>query len=233
MNNCFNDIKPWKEFIPSQWFDSIKQKLSDFNDEELKLQPQLSKLLAEIRSGTAEESKIIKLISDLNQYSSSSKLTEKFFDESKKITTKIERLKRISPKKTELLTNISSIEDFIQGFDDDDLYFLHICEQWQKDEEENSFKQIKYFINLKKTEQDAQNNKAKFWVIDHDLHSNLKDKPKTSVIYYATNGSIISQDFYKYSLSKFIIIQRKLYFTLSNNRKSFFDFFVKYLEVES
>jgi hypothetical protein len=121
-------------------------------------------------------------------------------------------LTRISPDKKELLTDIDSIEDFIQDFYDDDVYLLHICEQWEQEDEENSLKQMRYFINSKKKEQDAKNEKAKFWVIDYDLHSPLKNKPTNSVIYYITRASIKSKDFYKDSLSKFIIIQMKFYF---------------------
>jgi len=207
LNDFLDDIKPWKELIHHQWFDLIKQKLSDFNDEELKLKRQLSDLLVKIRNGTVEESKMIELIDHFNQHPCSPKSIEKFFDENKKIKTKIKTLTRISPEKKELLTDIDSIEDFILDFYDNDVYLLHICEQWQKNDEENLLKQMRYFINLKKTKQDTLNEKAKFWVIDYDLHSHLNNnKPTNSVIYYVTRASIKSKDFYKDSLSKFIII---------------------------
>ncbi len=212
LNDFLDDIKPWKDFIPRQWFDLIKQKLSDFNDEELKLKRQLSNLLVEIRSGLAEECKMVELIDNFNQHSCSAISIERFFDENERIKIKIKTLTRISPDKKELLTNIKSIEDFIQDFYDDDVYLLHICEQWEQGDQENSLKQMRYFINLKKTEQDAKNEKAKFWVIDYDLHSRLKNKPTNSVIYYVRRASIKSRDFYKDSLSKFSILQIKLYF---------------------
>ena len=101
---------------------------------------------------------------------------------------------------------ILNLEDFILNFYDDDVYLLHICEQWQNNNRENSLKQIRYFINLKKLKQEQLNNKAKFWIIDYDLHSHLQDKPINSVIYYVTRSTIKSKDFYKDSLSKFIII---------------------------
>jgi hypothetical protein len=210
LNGFLNDIEPWKKFIPSQWFDEINRKLSDYDDNELKLKHGLSDLLFEIRKGKAEESKILRLKNDFNEQLRSFIPIEIFFNENQRIKTKIKTLSRVSPKRKELLTHIKSTEDFLQDFYDNDVYFLHICEQWQKDDEENSFKQMKYFINLKKIEEDSQNNKVKFWVIDHDLHSDLKDKPKKSVIYYATNASVISRDFYDYSLSKFIIVAMKL-----------------------
>jgi predicted nucleic acid-binding Zn-ribbon protein len=242
LNDFLDDIKPWKEFIPRQWFNLIEQKLSDFNVEELTLKRQLSNLLVEIRSGTAEESKMVELIDNFNQHPCSPISIERFFDENERIKTKIKTLTRLSPDKKELLTNIKSIEDFIQDFYDDDVHLLHICEQWEQEDEENSLKQMRFFINLKKkeqdakkvqdakneqnatneqdakneqnatNEQDAKNEKAKYWVIDYDLHSRLKNKPTKSVIYYATRASIESRDFYKDSLSKFIIIQIKLYF---------------------
>ncbi|CAF1227424.1 unnamed protein product [Adineta steineri] len=202
LNDFLDEIKPWKEFLPRQWFDSVKQKLSDFNDEELKLKRELSSLLVDIRSNLAEESKMIELIDNFSEHPCSSDSIEKFLDENEKIKTKLKTLKRISPDKKELLTKITSIEDFIQDFYDDDVYLLHICEKWQQEGEENSLKQMRYFINLKKSEQETKNNKAKFWIIDYDLHSRLKNKPTNSVIYYATRATIKSKDFYKESLKK-------------------------------
>ncbi len=204
LNDFLDDIKPWKEFIHHEWFDLIKQKLSDFNEKELELKRQLSNLLVEIRNGTAEESKMVELIDHFNQHPCSPKSIEIFFNENKRIKTKIKTLTRISPEKKELLIDIESIEDFILDFYDDDVYLLHICEQWQKDDEENLLKQMRYFINLKKIKQETLNEKAKFWVIDYDLHSRLKTKLTNSVIYYVTRASIKSKDFYKDSLSKFI-----------------------------
>ncbi|CAF0787981.1 unnamed protein product [Adineta steineri] len=205
LNDYSDKINPWKEFLPRQWFDLVKKKLSDFKKEELKLKRELSTLLVDIRSNSADESKMIELIDNFSKHPCSSESTEKFFDENEKVDTKIKTLERISPDKKELLKNITSIEDFIQDFYDNDVYLLHICEKWQQEDKENSLKQMRCFINLKKKEQAAVNNKAKFRVIDYDLHSRLKKEPTNSVIYYATRAKIISKDFLKESLSKFII----------------------------
>ncbi|CAF1292280.1 unnamed protein product [Adineta steineri] len=202
LNDFLDEINPWKEFLPRQWFDLVKKKLSNFNEEQLKLKRDLSSLLVAIRSNSAEESKMIELIDNFSKHPCSPESIEKFFYEKENIKTKIKTLRRSSPDKTELVTNITSIEDFIQDFYDNDVYLLHICEKWQQEDEENSLKQMRYFINLKKNEQDTQNNKAKFWVIDYDLHSRLENKPTNSVIYYATRATIKSKDFYKESRSK-------------------------------
>ncbi|CAF3912063.1 unnamed protein product [Adineta steineri] len=202
LNDFLDDINPWKKFLPRQWFDLVKKKLSNFNEEELKLKRDLSSLLVAIRSNLAEESKMIELIDSFSKHPCSPESTEKFFYENENITTKIKTLRRISPDKKELVTNITSVEDFIQDFYGNDVYLLHICEKWQQEDEGNSGKQMRYFINLKKNEQDTQNNKAKFWVIDYDLHLRLKNKPTNSIIYYATRATIKSKDFYKESRSK-------------------------------
>lgn len=211
LNDFLDDIKPWEEFIARDWFDLIKQSLSKFDDDELQLKRQLSSLLIDIRSGLAEESKMVALIDNFSAHSCSPMSIQRFFDENEKVKSKIKTLARLSPEKKELLPHIESVEDFIQDFYNNDVYMLNICEQWQKKDKQNWLKQARYFINLKNTEQDAKNDKAKFFVIDYDLHLHLEEKPVNSVIYYATKGSIKSQDFYKDSLSKFLIIQMKLY----------------------
>ena len=205
LNDFFDDIKPWKEFIHHQWIDIIKKRISNFNIDELELKRQLSNLLIEIRNDKINESKMIELINNFNQHPCSSESIKNFLNENKRIKNKIKTLTRISFEKNELLINIDSIEDFILDFYDDDVYLLHICEQWQNNNRENSLKQIRYFINLKKLKQEQLNNKGKFWIIDYDLHSHLQDKPINSVIYYVTRSTIKSKDFYKDSLSKFII----------------------------
>ncbi|CAF4055476.1 unnamed protein product [Adineta steineri] len=202
LNDFLDEINPWKEFLPRQWLDLVKQKLSDFNEEELKLKRELASLLVGIRSNSAEESKMIEFIDNFSKHPCSSQSIEKFLDENEKIKTKIQTLTRVSPDKKELLTKITSVEDFIQDFYDNDVYLLHICEKWQEEDEENSLKQMRFFNDLKKKEQDTENSKAKFWVIDYDLHSRLKKKPANSVIYYATRATIKSKDFYKESLKK-------------------------------
>lgn len=79
LNDFLDEIKPWKEYIPRQWFHSIKQKLADFDVEELKLKRQLSKLLIEIRSGSTEESQMTKLLDDFNTHPCSPISIENFF----------------------------------------------------------------------------------------------------------------------------------------------------------
>lgn len=303
LNDFLDDIKPWTEYIHHEWVDIIKQKLTKFTEEELELKRKLSNLLVNIRGGKAEESEMKELLADFNQHPCSPKSIEEFFRKNKRIKNKIKTLRRISPEKKELLIDLDSIEDFILDFYDNDVYLLHICEQWQRDEEEdslkqkessskqkedplkqkeksskqnedllkqkedsskqkedllklkedsfkqsesslkqkenplkqkeksskqnedllkqkedllkqseNSLKQMRYFINLRKTKEAESNSKAKFWIVDYDLHSHLKNKPTNSVLYYATRASIKSRDYYKDSLSKFIIIQIKLYF---------------------
>jgi hypothetical protein len=199
LNDFLHDIEPWKNFIPDHWFNSIEQKLANFDDEESKLKHQLSKLLIDIRSGLAEESQMFALIYDFDKHPCSSTSIKKFFKDNERIKLKIKTLERISPEKKELITNISSIEDFIEDFYHDDVYLLHICEQWEQEDVANSAKQRRFFINLK---QNTINDRAKFWIIDYDLHPHLQNKPTNSVIYYATNAEIKSRDFRKDSLRK-------------------------------
>jgi urocanate hydratase len=62
-----------------------------------------------------------------------------------------------------------------------------------------------WILTLMQTKNEANNTKAIFRVIDHDLHSDLDEKPVDCVIYYTKNGSIESYDSYQDSLRKFLI----------------------------
>ncbi|CAF0811729.1 unnamed protein product [Adineta steineri] len=200
LNDFFHDIKPWTKYIPRQWLDLIETKISNFNDEESELKGEISKLLVAIRSNKSEESEMIKLIRGFCNHSCSCIEIEKFLEKNKYIENKINNLKRISPNKNELLEKIHSIEDYIEDYiEDNDIYLLHICEEWVNQNKKNSLKQIKYFNNLKNNEKDNKN--AKFWVIDYDLQSHLvKESTKSAICYYSRNGSIESRDVLKDSL---------------------------------
>ncbi|CAF4110160.1 unnamed protein product [Adineta steineri] len=201
LNDFLHDIKPWKKYLPHQWIVLIETKISNFNDEELELKSEISKLLFAIRSNEPKETELIKLIQGFSEHPCSSIETEKFLKKNKNIKTKINNLQTISSNKNELLEEIDSIEDYIQDFDDNEIYLLHICEEWLNQNKKNSIKQIKYFNNLKNNEKDNEN--VKFWVIDYDLQSHLVKEPAKSVIYYyLRNGSIDSCDVLKDSLSE-------------------------------
>jgi hypothetical protein len=199
LNDFLHDIEPWQNFIPDHWFNSIRQKLTNFDVEASKLKCQLSTLLIGIRSGLTEESQMFKLIDDFDKHPCSSISIKKFFKDNERIKMKRKTLERISPEKKELITDISSIEDFLEDFYHDDVYLLHICEQWEQEDAANSVKQRRFFIKLK---QNPKNDRTKYWIIDYDLHSHLQNKPRNSVIYYATNAEIKSRDFREDSLRK-------------------------------
>ena len=202
LNDFLDEIKFWKDFLPRSWFNIIKTKLVEFDAEELRLKLQLAQVLVEIRSGTTEESKMIELIDDFDAHSCSPTSIERFLHDNRKIERKIKTLSRISSDKNCLLKQITSINDFIKGFYDNDVYLLNISDQWEIEDDENSFKQMRYFKNLKKVEEETENSKAKFWVIDYDLHGHLENDLDRSVIFYAARSKIKSRDFHRDSLSK-------------------------------
>ncbi|CAF4110175.1 unnamed protein product [Adineta steineri] len=202
LNDFLYDIQPWKKYLPRQWMVLIETKISNFNHEALELKGEISKLLVAIRSNEHKEPEMIKLIEGFSEHPCSSIETEKFLENNKNIKNKINNLQRINPNKNELLEKIHSIEDYIEDYiEDNDIYLLHICEEWLNQNKKNSFKQIKYFNNLKNNEKDNKN--VKFWVIDYDLQPHLVKEPAKSVIYYySRNGSIESRDVLKDSLSE-------------------------------
>ncbi|CAF4203694.1 unnamed protein product, partial [Rotaria magnacalcarata] len=202
-NDFLDDIKPWEQYIPKDWLKVIKEKKAKHAGDELKTQRQMASLLQKIRSGTTEESEMEELMDKFDLENPCSELLmDKFLKENQHVKTKIEALKKVSPDKSVLLIQIESVDDIILNFYDDDVYLLHICEQWSKKDKRNMLKQMRFFSNLMKTAQEANNKNAIFRVIDHDLHSDLDEKPDDCVIYHATQGSIESRNFWSDSLTK-------------------------------
>ncbi len=200
-NDFLDDIKPWEEYIPKDWLKIIKEKKATHAGDELKTQRQMASLLEKIRSGMTEESEMEELIDKFDLENPCSELLmDKFLKENQHVKTKIETLKKISPDQSLLLTQIESVENIILDFYDNDVYLLHICEQWSKKNKRNMLKQVRFFSQLKTNDPSGI-----FRVIDHDLHPNLDEKPDDCVIYHATQGSIQSYNFWKDSLSKFSI----------------------------
>ncbi|CAF1085562.1 unnamed protein product [Adineta steineri] len=94
LNDFLDEMNSWKEFLDQEWFDLVKQKLSDFNKEELKLKRELSSLLVDIRSNLVKESKMIELIDNFSKHPCSSQSIGKFFEENENIKAKIQTLKK-------------------------------------------------------------------------------------------------------------------------------------------
>jgi hypothetical protein len=200
-NDFLDDIKPWEEYIPKDWLKIIKEKKATHAGDELKTQRQMASLLEKIRSGMTEESEMEELIDKFDLENPCSELLmDKFLKENQHVKTKIETLKKISPDQSLLLTQIESVENIILDFYDNDVYLLHICEQWSKKNKRNMLKQVRFFSQLKTNDPSGI-----FRVIDHDLHPNLDEKPDDCVIYHATQGSIQSYNFWKDSLRSSIL----------------------------
>ena len=201
LNDFFEDGKPWEEYIPKDWLKSIRDKKAKHAGDQLKTQRQIATLLEKVRLGTTEETQMEELIDKFDfENPCSELLVDQFLKDHQHVKKKIETLKKISPDRSVLLGQIESIEDIILNFYDKDVYLFHISEQWATKDKRNMLKQSRFFSQLQK---EANNTNAILRIIDHDLHSDLKEKPNDCIIYHATRGSIQSYDFWKDSLSKF------------------------------
>ncbi|CAF2613369.1 unnamed protein product [Rotaria sp. Silwood2] len=203
LNDFIYDIEPWKEFISYHWFDLVKQKQRELDQESLITQRKLKDLLVKIRSDSAKESEMQQLLDEFESNNPCSLTSiERFLKDNQKIKRKIDTLTKVSPEKKELLKILESVDDLILDLYDYDVYLLHTCEEWNtKENKRSTLKQERYFTNLMKNELISNNTKARFRVIDHDLHPELEEKPNSCVIYHAKNGHIVTRDFYEYSLS--------------------------------
>ncbi|CAM4842598.1 unnamed protein product [Rotaria magnacalcarata] len=200
-NDFLNEVKPWEQYIPTDWLKVIKERKAKHAGDELKTQRQMASLLEKIRVGTTEESEMEELIDKFDIDNPCSELSiDRFLKENNHVKTKIETLKKVSPDRSLLLTQIDSIDDIILNFYDNEVYLLHICERWSKKNKRNMLKQMRFFSQLKTKE--PENTNSIFRVIDHDLHSDLDERPEDCVVYYATHGSIESHDFLHDSLAK-------------------------------
>ncbi|CAF1433807.1 unnamed protein product [Adineta steineri] len=65
-NDFLDDIKPWEQFISRDWLCLIKEKKLELDGDALKTQREMSNLLVEIRSGSAEESKMKELLDNFD-----------------------------------------------------------------------------------------------------------------------------------------------------------------------
>ncbi|CAF1538217.1 unnamed protein product, partial [Adineta ricciae] len=93
---------------------------------------------------------------------------------------------------------------------DNDVYLLHICDEWQTKNKQHWPKLLRFLSNLIQTEHETKDSSAIFRVIDHDLHADLDDKPDQCVIFYAKQGIIESRNFYQDSLQSILPKQIKL-----------------------
>ncbi|CAM4905851.1 unnamed protein product [Rotaria socialis] len=201
-NDFFNEIKPWEHYISRDWRHAIRQKQAERIAAEVKTQRELSTLLQKIRGGQAEESEMERLLDDFDRKNPCSSMSiERLLREKQNVTLKIRLLKDFQPEK-HLLKEITSIKYILSRLYDKNVYLLHVSEEWETKDGDNSFKQLRLFKSMIKNETID----SAFIVIDYDLHhSDLKndeDKANKCCIYHAIHGKIKSKDYYQDSLKK-------------------------------
>ncbi|CAF4982385.1 unnamed protein product, partial [Rotaria socialis] len=144
-NDFLNEIKPWEHYISRDWRDALRQKQAERIAAEVKTQRELSTLLQKIRGGQAEESEMERLLDDFDRKNPCSSMSiERFLREKRNVTLKICVLKDFQPEK-HLLKEITSIKYILSGLYDKNVYLLHVSEEWETKDGDNSFKQLRFF----------------------------------------------------------------------------------------
>ncbi|CAF3340288.1 unnamed protein product [Rotaria socialis] len=206
INDFLDSVKPWKDWIPSNWIEVIIAKQTKLKTTQTDTQVKLAAILEQIRRGEADEQKMVDFLDNFDQNNECSvRSIRQFVEENSKNKTKIDSLNEIRQylediegenKQSKgrdlslLFPKDTSIHDFINRNHDHDVYLLHISNEWKKNDVENWYKQIRFFSNLYKSQPQNETKKTVFRLIDHDLLDNLDDKPNRCVIYHAYLGKI-------------------------------------------
>ncbi|CAF1395144.1 unnamed protein product [Rotaria sp. Silwood1] len=209
MNDFLAKIEPWKGWIPPDWVEVIHDKQSALVGEELRTQRQLATLLEQIRGGQADENEMIQLLDNFNDQNPCSLMCiKRFLKDNARIDAKIASLSQFDRRPKEknqpkgpnpdlLPKEFKSIHEFFLNNYHKDVYLFHISNDWEKQDQANWYKQLRFFYSLQKSvETISESKKPVFLVIDHDLHTHLDKKPNTCVIYHGNQGTIKSEDYY-------------------------------------
>ena len=214
----FNDfiakIEPWQEWLSPDWTTPVYNRQTELIGQQIQTQQQLAALIQQIRCGQTEEEKMKEVVKEFSEKDPCSKRSVKeFLKANERICAKIRSLSQFdrSPTTDEekrpnpeiLLKEFTSIQDFILRHNNDDVALLNISNEWEQNNKDNWYKQLRYFSDLL---QKTLTNEKKFItrVIDHDLHPKLSMKPDNCVIFYAHNGAIKSRDYYLTSWGSFV-----------------------------
>lgn len=204
INDFLAKVQPWEAWLPSKWLTVVHEKIAEMEAQELQTQRQLAILLESIRRGEAKEDEMIQLLDNFDcQNPCSKRSVKEFLKSNVKIRAKIKSLGEFSleavegeekqPNTNVLLKEFTSVQDFILRYYDNDVFLLHISNDWEQSNKANWYKQLRYFCQFLNT---TEAKKPICKVLDHDLHENLDVKPDTCVIYYARRGNIKSYDYY-------------------------------------
>ncbi|CAF4987923.1 unnamed protein product [Rotaria sp. Silwood1] len=210
LNDFLDKIEPWRDWLPPHWLQVVDNKRLELAGKQLEIQRRLASLLEKIRRGEAEQNEMIVLLDEFDEKNPCSVLLiKKFLKENSRIEIKIDSLgefddsiKEKQPNADLLLKRLESISDIVDQYYVYDVYLLHISSAWQENvkDRENWRRQLRCFNNLRKSTLSNESKKTIFRVIDHDLHTNLTDKPSTCVIYHVKHGEIKTKDYCHTSL---------------------------------
>lgn len=205
----FNDfiakIEAWEDWLPPEWTRVIYEKKTELTGQETQTQRQFAALIQQIRCGVADEEKMVQLVDNFDRQNPCSKRSiREFLRLNGRIDAKIRSLGEFDrgaptdeekkPNTKILFKEFTSIQDFVLRHNNVDVYLLHISHEWEKNNKENWYKQLRFFCRL--LDETNGDNKRVARVIDHDLHGELSMKPDTCVIFHAHDGAIKSRDYY-------------------------------------
>ncbi|CAF3814079.1 unnamed protein product [Rotaria sordida] len=153
INDFLDNVKPWKDWIPSNWIEIISIKQADLKIIQLDTQRQLATLLEQIRRGEVDEKKMIELLDNFDQNNRSSvRSIQQFLEENSQNNIKIDSLNEIRQcledgkeenKQSKgqdlnlLFPKTTSIHSFINQHYNNDVYLLHISNKWKENDVRN------------------------------------------------------------------------------------------------
>ncbi|CAF3704388.1 unnamed protein product [Rotaria sordida] len=153
INDFLDNVKPWKDWIPSNWIEIISIKQADLKIIQLDTQRQLATLLEQIRRGEVDEKKMIELLDNFDQNNRCSvRSIQQFLEENSQNNIKIDSLNEIRQcledgkeenKQSKgqdsnlLFPKTTSIHSFINQHYNNDVYLLHISNKWKENDVRN------------------------------------------------------------------------------------------------
>ncbi|CAF0982060.1 unnamed protein product [Adineta ricciae] len=223
INDFLNEVSPWKDWLPSDWIEAIIVKQSELNHIQTDTMRQLSTVLGQLRRGECEDTQLTELLTDFERNNPCSVLSvRKYLKANSRNEIKIdslneiyEHLKAVKGDNTDtthhdlslLFPKGKTIDQFINQHHKNEIYLLHITNEWKENDPQNWYKQIRTFGSIYKNQLSNATNQTIFRIIDHDLIPDLAGKLEKCVIYRAHLGKITSFDYYRSSLVTLTPIQ--------------------------
>ncbi|CAF1523415.1 unnamed protein product, partial [Rotaria sordida] len=192
-NDFYNEINENSDFIIQSHLDEIAKKNNQIKMTEAEFRDKVAKKLVQIRSGEKDTMKIDNILTTFHKNPGSTADIIAFVEKYTKLTNAIKQIAVYKEKNIIYLGKKDPANVLSMQCNEGDIYLFYINEELKIKNNQLYEDNYQYFMDLVR----ADKKQSKFFIIDYDIHPEVKTKKEIKIHYYR-NGKLVTENLYRH-----------------------------------